>query len=670
MLNQQQHQAVHFVDEPCLVLAGAGSGKTRVITEKIKFLIQSQYCLPDKIYALTFTNKAAKEMQTRLGKMLKPTATKLGMNEQQSKPFIGTFHKLGIKILRENANLIGRKKYFSILDDTDSNKLIQDLLPGVRSDDPLIRQYRWKISEWKSSLLRPHEVLKDTKDDLERSTALIYKEYQELLLQHQSFDFDDLITEVVYLFTDNPDIREEWAHRIRYVLVDECQDTNTAQYRLLRLLLAHNQAFTVVGDDDQSIYAWRGAQPENLLNLQNDYPTLKVIKLEQNYRSTNRILQAANHLIKNNQHIFEKHLWSDQGLGEKIMINPARDAEDEGMLVINQIQRINIKGGKFEEMAILYRSNHQAREFERQLRQFNIPYNISGGISFFDRTEIRDIIAYLRVIANPDDSSALLRIINTPRRQIGKTTLEALHQVAKTERCSLYQACKHPSLNHSLNNSAKQKLSAFIYLLDSLHELSNSGQVLSCIDELMQNTAYLDWIQNQAKSPEEAQAKQDLVKELIEWVGRILNKESCETLSDVLTHLALVNNLENEEQDTTGQVQLMTLHAAKGLEFPFVFLVGVEEGILPHQNSIDNGDIEEERRLAYVGITRAKSELRISYARQRRRFKDTYDCTPSRFLEELPEDCIQWLGRSNMSEDEKKEVTANIFDDIEALLAG
>jgi len=608
VLNPQQSAAVHYIDSPCLVLAGAGSGKTRVITEKIKHLIESRYCLPEKIYAVTFTNKAAKEMQTRLNKALlsKKKRPTLGISRanENDKPFIGTFHKLGIIILRNHATELGRKKHFSIFDDTDSNKLIQDLLPGIRSDDPMIRQIRWKISGWKSALMDPDTIMREVNNDIDATAGRIYQEYEDLLAQHQAFDFDDLIAKPVKLFQQNAEIKAQWQDKIRYLLVDEYQDTNGAQYALLQALIGDSQALTVVGDDDQSIYAWRGAQPENLLKMKDDFPNLKVIKLEQNYRSTNRILLSANKLIQNNPHLFEKRLWSDQGLGEKIKIQPARDAEDEAIQVVGAIQRLQIRDHKYGDMAILYRSNHQARAFEKQLRHFQIPYYLSGGTSYFDRTEVRDILSYLRVIANPDDNNALLRIINTPRRQIGKATLEALHKISADNNCSLYDACMHPSLNQALNKGSRQKLLAFSQLMRHLVDMSESGQILSCLDEMMERTGYMDWIQTQAKTPEEAQAKQELVSELLSWIGRILNKEKCDTLADVLTHLALVNTLENEDNDDkSNQVQLMTLHAAKGLEFPFVFLVGMEDGILPHHNSIDSGDIEEERRLAYVGIT-------------------------------------------------------------------
>lgn len=668
MLNPQQAKAVYTSNKPCLVIAGAGSGKTRVITEKIRHLLQTKYCLPEKIFAVTFTNKSAKEMQQRLAKTLKNV---------QDQPFIGTFHRLGLTILREHAADLGRKKYFSIFDAQDAANAIKELMPGLTRDDPLLKQTQWTISGWKSNLLSPADALNQAENNLQASTAKIYADYEQLLLQHQAFDFDDLIAKPVELLTGNEDIKFYWQNKLAYLLVDECQDTNGAQYALMQALIGKTgekptHHFTVVGDDDQSIYAWRGAQPENLLRMKEDYPALQVIKLEQNYRSSNRILKTANELIKNNAHVFDKNLWSEQGDGERVYIMPTLNAEDEAARVVGRIQNLRmLKSIPYHDMAVLYRSNHQARMFEKILRHHQIPYHLSGGTSFFDRTEVRDLLGYLRVLANPDDNTAFLRIVNTPRRQIGHTTIQAIHAVAEENHCSLMDACMHPALNHKIGAAPRQRIQVFSRLMRDLKQTADSGNVEQVLDDLLERTAYSDWTLEQAKNEDQGRKRQLLIVELFDWIRNILKKGTKHTLGDVLNHLALMNTLEKDEDDQlSGRVQLMTLHAAKGLEFPFVYLVGMEEGVLPHQNSIDEDSIEEERRLAYVGITRAKAELTISYSLQRNRFGETSTTEPSRFLKELPEDCIYWEGKSEMPEEERQEMNNDIMADIEAMLAG
>ncbi|NNM14686.1 MAG: UvrD-helicase domain-containing protein, partial [Gammaproteobacteria bacterium] len=526
MLNPQQAKAVYTTDKPCLVIAGAGSGKTRVITEKIRHLIQQKYCLAEKIIAVTFTNKSAKEMQQRLQKTLK---------QLPDQPFIGTFHKLGLTILREHAADLGRKKYFSIFDAQDAQNAIKELMPGIGRDDPLLKQIQWTISAWKSRLLSPAEALNESENNIQASAAKVYSDYEQLLTQHQAFDFDDLIAKPVQLLQSDSDIRALWQAKVGYLLVDECQDTNGAQYALMQALIgnrAHKitQHFTVVGDDDQSIYAWRGAQPENLLQMQRDYPDLQVIKLEQNYRSSNRILKTANGLIKNNSHVFEKNLWSEQGDGERIQIMPTRDPEDEAVRVVGRIQSLRMfKAIPYHDMAILYRSNHQARMFEKVLRHHQIPYHLSGGTSFFDRTEVRDLLAYLRVMANPEDSTAFLRIVNTPRRQIGSSTIRAIHKIAEQHTCSLLQACKHPALNQKLGAAARQRVQAFVHMMDGLNQLAEKGRIAEAMRELLERTAYADWVMEQAKNEEQGRKRQQLITELFDWIGNILQKNHCET---------------------------------------------------------------------------------------------------------------------------------------------
>ncbi len=649
-LNQRQREAVHRIDGPLLVLAGAGSGKTRVITAKIGHLVKSCGIEPSRITAVTFTNKAAREMKTRI-------AAQLG-RDMKVKPVISTFHTLGLNILRRELKRLGYKPGFSIFDQQDAATLIKELLRKENlGDEAVINSAQWQISDWKSDLISPEQALAQAENDLQTQQALLYAAYQRSLKAYNAVDFDDLIGQPVRLLQEHADAREQWQNRIRYLLVDEYQDTNQSQYELVKLLVGVRAAFTVVGDDDQSIYAWRGARPENLIRLREDFPQLEVIKLEQNYRSSGRILKAANHLIEHNPHIFEKRLWSELGPGDQIRVLECRNEEQEAEKVVSEIIHLKFTGRVANgDIAILYRGNHQSRLFEKALRSHNLPYLLSGGTSFFDRTEVKDVMAYLRLLANPDDDSAFLRIVNTPRREIGPNTLEKLGSYAQQRESALLPACRELGLQSQLNDRAWQRLQAFDQMITHFaREADHNPQ--SAVKQLLAEIDYPDWIRENASSDAVADGRIENLDDLLNWLGALQKGELQEkTLSEMVNHLTLMDLLERQNEESgQDQIHLMTLHAAKGLEFPHVFLVGMEEELLPHRSSIEAGDIEEERRLAYVGITRAQRSLTLTYAAKRKRFGEMIPCEPSRFLQELPEEELRWEGRGSQLTDEEKQ---------------
>jgi ATP-dependent DNA helicase Rep len=646
-LNSRQKAAVDYIDGPCLVLAGAGSGKTSVITHKIAYLINECGLSARHIAALTFTNKASREMKERVGKLTDKGATR-GLT-------VSTFHNLGLSIIRQDHALFGYKPGFSIFDAEDSRALLKELMmkEGDLANDHLDRTQQ-QISLWKNDLVTPEQALSLASSPGEQLIALVYGRYTQALKAYNAVDFDDLILLPVQYFESNSEFLSKWQQRVRYLLVDEYQDTNNSQYRLIRLLMADRGAITVVGDDDQSIYAWRGAKPENLSILQADFPTLNVIKLEQNYRSTQRILKTANHLIAHNPHEFDKALWSDKTYGEPIRIIRNNNEESEAERVATEIisQRLQRKA-KFKDFAVLYRSNHQARLLEIKLQHYQVPYNISGGTSFFSRTEIKDIMAYLRLIVNPDDDNALLRIINTPRRQIGTSTIETLGTYATERGISLFSACQELGLAERLQSNAHQRVINFRQWIEHIIRQCESDDPIAALNEMLEDMDYLGWLHQHASSPQVAERRMENVHFLIQSIHKTLKQNTEEmlteepdiSLKDAIAKLLLMDLLEQQEQeDDTDRVQLMTLHAAKGLEFPHVFMAGVEEEILPHRNSIEDDNIEEERRLMYVGITRAQRSLTLSLAAKRKQYGETIETSPSRFLEELPQDEVEYEG--------------------------
>ena len=648
-LNPSQREAVRHLEGPLLVLAGAGSGKTRVITAKIAHLIEQGGVAARHITAVTFTNKAAREMKGRVGKLLDAQAGR-GLS-------ISTFHTLGLNILRRELKTAGLRAGFSIFDEQDVEQLLRELTKKNEADKDTLQRARWQISAWKNDLIDPDAAQGSASDDFESFYAALYGAYQRALRVYNAVDFDDLILLPVSLLRSDPALRERSQNRIRYMLVDEYQDTNGAQYELVKLLVGVRGALTVVGDDDQSIYAWRGARPENLARLRDDFPHLHVIKLEQNYRSTGRILRAANTLIANNEHVFEKRLWSELGPGELLRVVNCRDEEDEAERVISEIiqQRFN-SGAPYSSFAILYRGNHQARPFEKALRTQNIPYFISGGTSFFSRSEVKDVMAYLRLIVNPNDDGAFLRIINTPRREIGTSTLETLSHYAAERRCSLFQAIDELALGERLKARPLSRLREFSAWLGSMGRGSEDSPV-ETVRQLLNDLDYRDWIEQTSGSDKAAARRWENVEDLIGWLEKLrADEQKGESLGHMVNHLSLMDVLERQDEEDSGdRVVLMTLHGAKGLEFPHVFLVGMEEDLLPHRSSIEEDNIAEERRLAYVGVTRAQRTLVMTCAERRRRAGELVRCEPSRFLQELPDDDLKWEGRgATLSTEEKQ----------------
>jgi len=650
-LNTRQRDAVKYIDGPLLVLAGAGSGKTRVITQKISYLIQQCDITPRHIAAVTFTNKAAREMKSRVSKLL---------DRQQTRGLvISTFHTLGLRIIRKERELVNLRANFSIFDSQDSLGIIQDILQKDNASDPdFAQQAQRQISNWKNALTDPNHALLNADNPADEIIAAIYERYTRHLRAYNAVDFDDLIFLPTLIFRDHSEALERWQNRIHYLLIDEYQDTNGCQYQLVKQLAGPRGAFTVVGDDDQSIYAWRGAQPKNLQQLQTDFPRLQVIKLEQNYRSTGRILKAANQLIANNEHIFEKSLWSELGYGDPIRAIQCRDEEHEAQRVVSDLLSHKFQNRtEFHDYAILYRGNHQSRLLERILREQRIPYFLSGGTSFFEKTEVKDILSYLRVLANPDDDAALLRVINTPKREIGPSTLEKLASYAQQRNTTLLAASQELGLEQYLSERPLNNVRRFTQWLSDISERAKRGDLLSAVNDMIHEIDYDSWLKDTCKDLKSAERRMENVTELVNWVERILQQdEKPKTLGDVVNHMMLIDILERQEDDdTSDRVHLMTLHSAKGLEFPHVFVIGMEEDILPHKSSIDEDNLEEERRLAYVGITRAQKTLTFTFVSQRRRYGEVIACEPSRFLSELPQDDITWQGgKHNIDPEEAK----------------
>ncbi len=651
-LNAAQREAASYLDGPLLVLAGAGSGKTRVITHKIAYLVEECGYEPKNIAAITFTNKAANEMRERVGKLLQ------GKNSKGL--VVSTFHSLGMHILRAEAKLLGYKPQFSIFDSSDTWKILSELTNS--GDKQEIRDLQTQMSNWKSAFISPEQAAEAGGAAETQVQARIYARYQETLRAYQAVDFDDLIHLPVVLFKQHPEALVRWQSRLRYLLIDEYQDTNDCQYQLTRLLAGSRAAFTAVGDDDQAIYAWRGASVENLHNLRNDYPNLRVIKLEQNYRSSQRILTVANQLINNNTKVFEKKLWSEHGIGDPIRVYAARDDEHEAESVVMRLMAHKFEcGTRFADYAVLYRSNHLSRVFEEQLRAQRVPYTVSGGTSFFDRAEIKDITSYLRLIANPDDDPAFIRAITTPKRGVGNATLEKLGSYAGARQISLFEAAFEAKMVDELPPRQHEDLMLFCNFINRIQERAEKDACGELLDELLRAINYEMWLYDSHES-RQADAKWKNVQDFIAWLKRKAEQDE-KSLLDMVQTIALINMLEGKDKEQDA-VTLSTLHAAKGLEFPHVFIVGVEEDILPFRDSNEK-QIEEERRLMYVGITRAERSLQISYCNRRKRGKDFMVCEPSRFVEEMPENELLFTGGhkeavQTVSKDEGKSKLANL----------
>jgi len=639
-LNPGQNQAVNYISGPCLVLAGAGSGKTRVITNKIAYLVRECDMPARYIAAVTFTNKAAREMKERV-------AQTLGKKEARGLK-VSTFHTLGLNIIKAEVSRLGLKAGFSLFDDKDSLALLKDLTSHeLDGDKEQLAALQNRISAWKNELILPSHLHAASLSSADGEFAEFYARYHNNLRAYNALDFDDLIMLPTLLLKSNEQVRQKWQSKIRYLLVDEYQDTNTSQYELVRLLVGERARFTVVGDDDQSIYSWRGARPQNLVLLQQDFPKLKVVKLEQNYRSSGRILHCANILIQNNPHVFEKKLFSELGYGEHLQVIVAKNEEHEAERVVAELLAHKfMQGTQFKDYAILYRGNFQSRIFEKVLMSNRIPYKISGGMSFFGRTEVKDIMAYLRILVNQDDDNALLRVINTPTRGIGRVSLEKLGNLANQLGCSMFAAIFSPQLAEHCSGKALTSIEHFGRWMVELSDRAVRGDGIATIREMIKAMGYEEWLYETSTSPKAAEMAMTNISTLFGWISDMLEGSELDapmTLQEVVNRLILRDMLERgEDQDESDQVQLMTLHASKGLEFPYVFMVGMEEGLLPHQSSIDEDNIDEERRLAYVGITRAQRQLFFTLVKERRQYGEVINPEPSRFLYELPQDDILW----------------------------
>lgn len=671
-LNAPQREAVKYLDGPLLVLAGAGSGKTRVITQKISYLIDEAGYSAKEIAAITFTNKAALEMRERVGKLMQGKNTK-GLT-------IATFHSLGLQMLRQEAALLGYKPQFSILDSSDSYKIVADIL--ATTDKQLLKKTQWQISAWKNAFINAGQAKAQADEELMRAAAKVYQLYQQTLKAYQAVDFDDLIKLPVELFEQHETALSKWQRKLQYLLIDEYQDTNTCQYKLVKMLTGLRGQFTAVGDDDQAIYGWRGADVENLRQLTTDFSKLKVIKLEQNYRSTVRILRAANQVISNNIRIldgklFEKKLWSDLGTGDLIQVTAAMSEEAEAEGVIMKLQAHKFENRtKYKDYAILYRGNHQARIFEQHLRNHKIPYTISGGQSFFDKAEIKDLVSYLRLIANEDDDPAFIRAATTPKKGIGNTTLERLGEHASAHKISLFAAAFEGDFQNEIGNKQCDDLLNFCQYINKLQLRAVRDPAGEVLNDLLTSIQYEAFLYD-SEEPRTAESKWKNVMDFIGWLTKkgegsteFGNESEDKNLLELTQMVSLMSMLEGREEGEPDAVKLSTLHAAKGLEFGHVFLIGCEEGILPHQVSIDLEEIEEERRLMYVGITRAQKSLNISWCKKRKKAGEMQMCEPSRFIAELPTDDLRHFGNPfNQDPQASKDFGKSKMANIKAMLA-
>ncbi len=641
-LNQAQMEAVHHLAGPCLVLAGAGSGKTRVIVHKIARLLQAGL-EPKQIAAITFTNKAAQEMRERAKALVGPRAAR--------DLAVSTFHSLGVRLLRSDGTRIGLKENFSILDSDDVLGVLRDA--GGNTDNALARRWQWAIGLWKNQGLDADAAERAAADDDERIAARVMRRYEERLAAFQAVDFDDLIGLPLKLLQRDAEVRAKWQAQFHHILVDEVQDTNAVQYELLKALVGQRGLFTAVGDDDQSIYGWRGATIENLKRLPQDYPRLKLIALEQNYRSTGHILRAANALISHNPKLFEKKLWSDFGDGDPVKVVECDGEEHEAERAVARIQALRAGGGvKLGDCAVLYRANHQARVFEQKLRAAQIPYKVSGGQSYFDRAEIKDLCAWLRLLVNQDDDPAFLRAVTTPKRGIGHQTLASLGEFASKWKVSLFEALFSPSLTSVLKGKAVDVLHEFGREVNDLEHrarhTTGSEDAKALLLGWLKDIGYEQHLFDGEDSAKLAAARWSNVLDFVDWIARrcggeitqdggaTFESEKASVLQVAQTISVIISLAERgDEQDV---VTLSTLHAAKGLEWPHVTLAGVNEGLLPFRSGDDDMTperLEEERRLMYVGITRARSTLAVSTLRRRKKGRDTVVGVPSRFIKEM-----------------------------------
>lgn len=640
-LNPAQRESVTWPAKPLLILAGAGSGKTRILTHRIAHLIQTGAAAPYNILGVTFTNKAAQEMKARVQRLV------------SHEVWVSTFHSTCLRILRMEGMHIGLDRNFTIYDDTDSLVIIKECMKELNINEKQVhpKGVRERISRAKDILLTPYQYAEKAGDLYEEAVAKIYQLYEDKLTRLKACDFGDLIMKTVQLFDRKPEVLGVWQDRFQHILIDEYQDTNHTQYRLVKLLADKYRQITVVGDPDQSIYAWRGADIKNILSFENDYPECGVIRMEQNYRSTSVILDAANELIKRNQIRKPKSLWTEKKGGEKIAIFEAGDEKEEAQYVVSQILQNVEKGRKLADQVIFYRVHAQSRVFEDALRRFKVPYKIIGGVRFYDRKEIKDLIAYLRVIVNPSDDISLKRILNVPARAIGKKTVEILEEAAARQNVPFDLILKNVS-QLALPPKAKSSITAFHLMLSGLRSRYQTMSVRDLLETILDKTRYIAELELEKTT--EAQARIENIEEFFSVVEDFEEHHQPapdQALSAFLESISLITDLDSME-DGTNVLTLMSLHTAKGLEFPIVYMVGMEEGIFPNANSYsdDPDDLEEERRLCYVGITRAKEKLHMSYARERRLYGTRQSNLSSRFLNEIPSHLMSYTAFS-MAED-------------------
>lgn len=648
-LNPQQLKAVKTVDGPLLIMAGAGSGKTRVLTHRIAYLLYEKKVTPWNILAITFTNKAAREMKERVALLAGPEAEDI---------WISTFHSLCVRILRRNIDQINMSTSFSILDATDQLTVVKQVMKEQNIDpkkfDP--RSVLGAISSAKNELKTAADVAKRSEqnfDPFQSVVSDVYTEYEKKLRKNNALDFDDLIMTTIELFKRVPDVLDFYQRKFQYIHVDEYQDTNRAQYVLIQMLSDRHQNLCVVGDSDQSIYKWRGADIGNILSFEHDYPNAKVILLEQNYRSTKTILNAANEVIAHNKNRKEKNLWTENDEGNKITYYRGETERDEAYFVVEQVERLQEKGRSLNEMAVLYRTNAQSRILEDVLMKANIPYTIVGGTRFYDRKEIKDLLAYLRLIANRDDDISFERVVNVPKRGIGTASLEKVTNYASMHDLTLMSALEE--VEHiGLSKRAENALSEFYTLIENFEKMQDYLSVSELIEEVLEKTGYRDILKNERTI--ESESRLENLNEFLSVALEFEKASEDKSLIAFLTDLALIADIDQlEEEDESQAITLMTLHSAKGLEFPVVFLVGMEEGVFPHSRSLfEEEEMEEERRLAYVGMTRAEEELYLTNCRMRTLYGRTNFNAVSRFIEEIPDELLTRYGEEKEEQNKQK----------------
>ncbi|MFY9884613.1 MAG: DUF3553 domain-containing protein [Candidatus Cybelea sp.] len=627
VLNDVQSAAVRQADGPVLIFAGAGSGKTRVLTHRVAHLLGELRAAPERILAVTFTNKAAGEMKSRLQAMVGPVARDL---------WVGTFHSMCVRILRRDGTRIGIGRSFAVIDDSDQRQLVKEILDDLDYDERHLSASAClaEIDKAKNALIWPEQYAQSQTSFAGERIANVYTEYQRRLSESNSLDFDDLIVRTIDLLERDKDTREKYQHRFEYILVDEYQDVNAAQYRLIALLAGYHGNVTVVGDDDQSIYSWRGSDYRMILRFEEDFPGAKIFKLEENYRSTSRILEAANSLVANNRSREPKRLFTTRGEGEPITLYPAATERDEARYIVEKVKSMVRDGAAYRDFVVLYRTNAQSRVFEEALLAEGIPYRVVGGVGFYARTEVKDVVAYLRYIVNPSDALAFKRIVNVPRRGIGQQTLAALVQAANASRTSVGEAIFSSDLLRTAVPKKLKELERFAELIAELRTFAESAAVSDLLVAVMERSGYVRELQSE--DSHDARVRLENLSELVGVAREYETSDDDPSLAGFLANIALVSDLDALEEDAS-YVTLMTLHSAKGLEFPSVFLTGLEEGVFPHSRTLtEPEELEEERRLAYVGVTRAIDRLFLTYAARRALFGNTYAYPKSRFLEEMP----------------------------------